>query len=207
MGKDTEWKFDDLDPDFTIRGTAVADNDTVRITSLTFEPRTTAAGDQPPNITGPVLRRISIGTIRRHIRRLLEGTEDASGPQPAPQHLALTARRVSAQAGREVGRHRSELEWAEIAELYVSLCNSGESNITEQMARALAVSKSYVPKLVYRATQHGMLEDRQPGLAGGRLTAKALALRPDRPDPLRTPPVQVRRGGMDQGNQADEGAS
>ena len=189
------WRFDDLDPDFVILVTPAVDRGgQVRITGLTLEPKGTG-GDEEPNVTGPVLRRISIGTIRRHIRRQLEGTEYRSGPKPTPQHLALAAMRVSTQAGRQVGQHRTDLEWAEIAELYVSLCNSGESHITEQMARALAVSKGYVPKLVYRATQHGMLEDRQPGLAGGRLTTKALGLLSDRPDPLRTPPVQVRRVG------------
>jgi hypothetical protein len=197
MGKDKEWMFDDLDPDFTIRATAIADNDTVRITSLTFEPRTTAAGDQPPNITGPVLRRISIGTIRRRIRRHLEGAEESSGPDPALGQLSLRSMRASTQAGRTAGRHRTDVEWAEIAQLYTSLCDSREPNITGRMAEALGESKDYASKLIYRATQHGMLEDRHPGLAGGRLTAKARGLLDEHPDSLGTPPIRVRRAGSE----------
>lgn len=144
-------------------------------------------------ITNTLLRRIRMSDLRSAAR---EATEIGPTRSYDLEKLVLGAMPsiTSEKTPTSGRRRRSDEEWARIAGLYVLLCEQQEPNVTEAMAKTLDVKPAYVPKLLHRCTERGMLTGRQQGLKGGDLTDKALqALGHEGSAATAPPPVQARR--------------
>ena len=123
------------------------------------DPRRTVGG-----ITTELLRCVRLGEIQREVDRLLSGVV-------WPHAGFGEGFRDSPRPGR---RGRSDVEYAEIAAVYVSKLN--EPNPTVATATELEYSPSAVGSMLHKARRRGLLTPSPPGQAGGELTRKAREL-------------------------------
>ena len=160
-----------------------------------------------PSITGMLIEalegEITATTLRElpfaRLRSRGAFADSTSELDPDIRSRVLSLVTPPAERDRQPKRRQwTDEDMAFVATLYVALCESNEPSVTSAMAQRLGVRESYVPKLLARATDKGMLEGRKRGRRGGRATERALgyvrAHASIEPKNASTPSVRVRRG-------------
>lgn len=156
------------------------------VESVCIEPRTTAGRlkryppghpKATPDVTSPLppggvtsrlLRRLPLGELVDAVRsQLAETAQHVEHHGRAGRQAAASAEAFARRPGRA---GRGDRDYAEVAEMYVSILATGDLKPVETLAAEMFLSPSQIRNVLYEARRRGLLTKAAPGRAGGRLT-------------------------------------
>jgi hypothetical protein len=128
--------------------------------------------------------RFTFGTWRNHSREILKQLKNSMGEEAFV--AIFGSREIPLVAIEQLGEHPSrrkrwnDYEYAGLAARYAEIAETGERSAIKILADEIGLSRARTRDLVYEARNRGFLTPTTQGIAGGRLTDRALRILADR---------------------------